>query len=77
MREMRTQSPAVLVAIVVLAMMLWPTADALASSGEFTRAEASAGWTLGGVAGSATWSGCQVESPPRHELEYPWVGTLP
>jgi hypothetical protein len=43
----------------VLALLVFPCADALASSGEFTSAQANADWTLGAVAGSASWGDCQ------------------
>jgi hypothetical protein len=53
----------VLVAGAVLSTMALPVASAQASSGEFTRAEANADWTLGSVAGSAQWDNCEFEEP--------------
>jgi hypothetical protein len=44
----------------MLVLLASPAADATASSGEITRAEANADWTFGGIAGSAAWSGCPV-----------------
>jgi len=64
---------AVLMAAMALACLASPAAYAAPANGEFTRAEANADWTLGSVAGSAAWSGCQFESePPWYELKYPW-----
>ena len=42
----------------VLALALVGPAGAAGSSGEFTRAEANADWSLGSIAGSITWTGC-------------------
>jgi len=44
--------------LLLVALALQP-ANALASSSEITRAEANANWTLGSVAGSASWGGCE------------------
>jgi hypothetical protein len=56
----------VFTASALLAVMALQAASALASSGEITHAEASADWTQGRIAGSATWGGCEngEASPP-------------
>jgi hypothetical protein len=69
MRTRIAHTPAVLVASTVLAVAAMPAgASAATGEGEITRAEANAAWTLGSVAGSATWSGC----PMVWEPEPPW-----
>src|SRR5215475_10355664 len=42
----------------VFALLAFPVADAFASS-EITSAQANADWTLGAIAGSASWGVCQ------------------
>lgn len=80
MRKRHMRIPVVFVASIMLALAAMPAASASAASGEgeITRAEANADWTLGSVAGSATWSGCPVvwepeppwyEFPPWYEIE--------
>jgi hypothetical protein len=66
----------------MLALALVAAAGAGASSGEFTRAEANADWTLGSIAGSVTWTGCEhsverPEKPPKPDREEPWEKTPP
>ena len=61
MRMRRAHIPAVFGVSFVLALAAVPVAGAFASSGEITRAEANASWTLGSIEGSATWNGCPVE----------------
>ncbi len=61
MRMRRAHIPAVFAVGFVLALTAVPVAGAFASSGEITRAEANASWTLGSIEGSATWNGCPVE----------------
>jgi len=63
MRMRRAHISVVFAASFALALAALPAAAASAASGsgEITRAEANAAWTLGSIAGSAAWSGCPVE----------------
>lgn len=66
-------SLALTLSVVALATAL-PAGTAAASSGEITRAEATAGWTQASIAGTVEWTGCEhwVEwEPNQWELEFP------
>lgn len=63
----RTNTAAAFVVCLVLALVALPgpSAWAASGSGQFSRAEASADWTQGSVAGSVDWSSCAGIVPPR------------
>lgn len=49
-----------------------------ASSGEITQATAALDWTVGSVAGSVAWTGCEHALPPQRPVKppYPWEPEL-
>jgi len=59
--------------VAALASLLACVAPAGATSGEVTRAEASADWTEGSIAGSVTWTGCErpIDMPEGPKPEEP------
>lgn len=74
-RRARRAKVAILLAVVIACLH---ATEAGASSGEITQAATTPDWTVGSVAGSVAWTGCEHTPPPQRPTKppYPWEPEL-